>query len=65
MLMIALFSVLLRYSTLCNLKHRCFIVATCDKGLKKRIRAIPGVPILSIVARKYAVERLPEVEALH
>ena len=40
--------------------HRCFIVATCDKDLKKRLRKIPGVPIMYIQARKYVVERLPD-----
>ena len=29
-------------------QHRCFIVATCDKGLKQRIRHVPGVPIMFI-----------------
>jgi len=40
-------------------KHKCYIVATCDADLKRRIRKIPGVPIMSIKARKYSVERLP------
>ena len=40
--------------------HRCFIVATCDKDLKKRLRKIPGVPIMFIQARKYTIERMPE-----
>jgi U3 small nucleolar RNA-associated protein 24 len=40
--------------------HRCFIVATCDRELKQRLRKIPGVPIMFIQARKYTVERLPE-----
>ena len=29
-------------------QHRCFIVGTCDKDLKRRIRKIPGVPIMYI-----------------
>ena len=41
-------------------QHRCFIVATCDKELKKRIRKVPGVPIMFIAARKYTIERMPE-----
>jgi U3 small nucleolar RNA-associated protein 24 len=41
-------------------QHRCFIVATCDKGLKQRIRKIPGVPIMGISQHKYSVEQLPE-----
>ena len=41
-------------------QHRCYIVATCDKQLKQRIRKIPGVPLMYIASRKYAIERLPE-----
>eukprot|EP00727_Mastigamoeba_balamuthi_P014765 m51a1_g9914 hypothetical protein (214) ;mRNA; r:133148-134105 len=40
--------------------HRCYIVATCDRDLKRRIRKVPGVPILFIANHKYAVERLPD-----
>lgn len=25
--------------------HRCYIVATCDSGLRRRLRKIPGVPV--------------------
>lgn len=41
-------------------EHRCFIVATCDRDLKRRIRKIPGVPIMFIQARKYSIERMPD-----
>ena len=41
-------------------QHRCYIVATCDKELKKRIRKVPGVPIMFINSRKYSIERMPE-----
>ncbi len=41
-------------------QHRCYIVATCDRGLKARIRKVPGVPIMSISQHKYSVEQLPE-----
>ena len=41
-------------------QHRCFIVATCDKDLKRRIRKIPGVPIMYISAHKYTIERMPD-----
>ena len=41
-------------------QHRCFIVATCDKDLRRRIRKVPGVPIMYISQRKYTVERMPE-----
>ena len=37
--------------------HRIYIVATCDKELKRRLRKIPGVPLISIKERKYQVER--------
>ncbi len=40
--------------------HKCYIVATCDKDLKRRIRKIPGVPIMYISNRKYSVERMPD-----
>ena len=39
---------------------RCFIVATCDKELRGRIRKIPGVPCMYISNHKYTVERMPE-----
>lgn len=41
-------------------QHRCYIVATCDKELKRRIRKIPGVPIMYISNRKYSIERMAE-----
>ncbi|KAJ3096982.1 rRNA-processing protein fcf1 [Physocladia obscura] len=43
------------------MQHKIYIVATCDRDLKKRIRKVPGIPIMSIVSskRQYAVERLP------
>ena len=41
-------------------QHRCYIVATCDKGLKQRLRKIPGVPIMYISGRKYTIEQMPE-----
>ena len=40
--------------------HRCYIVATNDKDLKRRIRKIPGVPIMYLKGHKYAVEKLSE-----
>lgn len=39
--------------------NRCYIVATCDANLKRRIRKIPGVPIVYIQGKKYAIESLP------
>lgn len=44
----------------CKGQNRCYIVATCDKDLKRRIRKIPGVPIMFIVNHRYTIERLPE-----
>ena len=41
-------------------EYKCYIVATQDKDLKRRLRRIPGVPIMYIQSRKYAIERLPE-----
>ncbi|KAK9132930.1 hypothetical protein Scep_012458 [Stephania cephalantha] len=41
-------------------QHKCYIVATCDRDLKRRIRKIPGVPIMYITKRQYSIERLPE-----
>ncbi len=43
--------------------HKCFIVATCDRELKRRIRKVPGVPILFISDRKYQIERFADVSA--
>ena len=40
--------------------HKCFIVATCDRELRRRIRQIPGVPLMYIVKKRYAIERLPD-----
>lgn len=40
--------------------HRCYIVATCDRNLRRRLRKIPGVPLMNIVKRRYAIERLPD-----
>ncbi|TPX46047.1 hypothetical protein SeLEV6574_g03465 [Synchytrium endobioticum] len=42
------------------MQHNCYIIATCDRDLKRRIRKVPGVPILYIANHKYAVERLPD-----
>ncbi|KAF2265608.1 rRNA-processing protein-like protein FCF1 [Lojkania enalia] len=42
------------------LKHRIYLVATNDRDLKRRIRKIPGVPIVSVAKGKYVIERLPD-----
>lgn len=41
-------------------QHKCYIVATNDKDLKRRIRKIPGVPIMYISQHKYTIERMPD-----
>ncbi|XP_065066950.1 rRNA-processing protein FCF1 homolog [Rhopilema esculentum] len=41
-------------------QHKCYIVATCDRDLKRRIRKIPGVPIMHISQRRYTIERMPD-----
>ena len=41
-------------------EHKCYIVGTCDKALKRRIRKIPGVPIMFILQRQYTIERMPD-----
>merc|ERR1712118_193909 len=42
------------------MQHKCYIVATNDKDLKRRIRKIPGIPIMYVVRGKYQIERIPE-----
>ncbi|KAK8216704.1 rRNA-processing protein fcf1 [Zalaria obscura] len=42
------------------MKHRVYIVATNDRDLKRRVRKIPGVPIMSVAKGKYVIERLPD-----
>ncbi|KAK3062843.1 hypothetical protein LTS18_003251 [Coniosporium uncinatum] len=42
------------------MRHKVFIVATNDKELKRRIRKIPGVPLMSVARGKYTIERLPD-----
>ena len=41
-------------------QHRCYIVATCDRDLKRRLRKIPGVPIMYITQHRYSIERMPD-----
>jgi len=41
-------------------QHKCYIVATCDKDLKRRIRKIPGVPIMYLAQHRYSIERMPD-----
>jgi len=41
-------------------QHKCYIVGTCDKDLKRRIRKIPGVPIMYISQHRFTIERMPD-----
>ncbi|KAM0690564.1 hypothetical protein Q7P36_009332 [Cladosporium allicinum] len=41
-------------------KQRVYLVATNDRDLKRRIRKVPGVPIMSVAKGKYVIERLPD-----
>ncbi|CAG8976887.1 hypothetical protein HYALB_00003498 [Hymenoscyphus albidus] len=41
-------------------KSRVYVVATNDRDLKRRVRKVPGVPIVSVARGKYVVERLPD-----
>lgn len=40
--------------------NRCFIVATCDRMLRKRLRGIPGVPLMNVGRKKFVIEQLPD-----
>lgn len=42
------------------MQNKVYIVATNDVDLKRRIRKIPGVPIMSCGNGKYVIERLPD-----
>jgi U3 small nucleolar RNA-associated protein 24 len=38
-------------------KHfKCFIIATCDKELKRRIKNLKNIPIMSIKKKKFYIE---------
>jgi len=41
-------------------QHKAYIVATCDKDLKRRIRKLPGVPIMYLTNHRYSIERMPD-----
>ena len=42
------------------MQHRVYVVATNDQALRRRIRKIPGVPIMYVAKGKYKVEKLPD-----
>ena len=43
--------------------HKCYIVATCDRDLKRRLRKVPGVPIMYITKHQFSIERFADVNA--
>uniref|UniRef100_A0A060T7E1 ARAD1B23078p n=1 Tax=Blastobotrys adeninivorans TaxID=409370 RepID=A0A060T7E1_BLAAD len=43
------------------MQHKCYIVATNDADLKRRVRKVPGIPLLSVGGHSYVIERLPDV----
>ncbi|CAO2594299.1 rRNA-processing protein FCF1 homolog [Lemmus lemmus] len=49
-----------RFDRLPVTQHKCYIVATVDRDLKRRIRKIPGVPIMYISNHRYNIERMPD-----
>lgn len=40
--------------------HKCYMVATCDRELRRRVRKVPGIPLMYIAQHQYRVERLPD-----
>ncbi|EPQ26465.1 uncharacterized protein PFL1_06113 [Pseudozyma flocculosa PF-1] len=40
--------------------HKCYIVATCDRELRRRVRKVPGIPLMYIAKHQYRIERLPD-----
>jgi U3 small nucleolar RNA-associated protein 24 len=40
-------------------QHKCYIVASCDRDLRRRLRKVPGVPIMYVGKKQYKIERLP------
>uniref|UniRef100_A0A4W5QGT9 FCF1 rRNA-processing protein n=1 Tax=Hucho hucho TaxID=62062 RepID=A0A4W5QGT9_9TELE len=41
-------------------QNKCYILATVDRDLKRRIRKIPGVPIMYISNHRFNIERMPD-----
>ncbi|EHB12781.1 rRNA-processing protein FCF1-like protein [Heterocephalus glaber] len=41
-------------------QHKCYIVATVDQDLKRRIWKIPGVPIMYISNHRYNIDRMTD-----
>ena len=40
--------------------HRCYLVGTNDKELRRRLRKIPGVPLIMVGKGRYSIERLSD-----
>ncbi|KAL7423853.1 Oxysterol-binding protein OBPa [Cryptotrichosporon argae] len=45
--------------------HKCYIVATCDRDLRRRLRKVPGVPLMYVKKHRYEIERLADGGASH
>ena len=41
-------------------QDRCYIVATNDKDFKRRLRKVPGVPIMHLKGHKFGIEKMSE-----
>ncbi|XP_052269848.1 rRNA-processing protein FCF1 homolog [Dreissena polymorpha] len=46
-------------------QHKCYIAATCNKDLKRRIRKVPGVPIMYLQQHRYSIERMRDAYGAH
>lgn len=42
------------------IQHKCYIVATNDADLKRRVRKVPGIPLMSVGGHSYVIEKLPQ-----
>lgn len=41
-------------------KGSAILMVQCDRDLRKRLRKVPGIPLMYVRKHKYAIERLPE-----
>lgn len=37
-----------------------WLTPQCDRDLRRRIRKVPGVPLMYVVKHRYQIERLPD-----
>ncbi|CAF4223254.1 unnamed protein product [Rotaria sordida] len=42
------------------IQHKYYIVATCDRELKRHIRKISGVPFMYLHDHRYTIERISD-----